>query len=410
MQADAWEPLSNETAATSFWARTASTLSPWARRAPPPMAPELTSEQWDLAMGTLIIAGVVGFVALSMVHGERSRRAGAMKRSLSCPALVELQSQSVITACADMLVAFEEATPELLSIPAASLSPRSFSLAGKLSRTPSLPTLVEVGEPSPPAPAPVVPPKPTAQSLSTAGGSPLGVETLRLEVPPSPPLDLPRSLLVLGDRHAGKTRLVQALQAEALRRGAELCVHEGLHPGVNHLATPLIVWDAASAADSLAECVGRHVRSLLDAVERGGGAQPDAPSLSRLRERVLVFCNHRQPGVAPAHNRAALASTVRVVSGSAARGEGVPALWRLVETCAVARPKGCAPKGIDFAEAARSGERRRGRPLEAAERETSDKSSSPSPDSSAQASPTGERRRPSSESGSGDEPDAGGLA
>ena len=121
-------------------------------RPPPPLQP--TPELLELLIGNLIIATLVIGYALtkvcntSRVISNKLRRRRAMNRSLSCPAIVDLQNERALDACAGMLAAFDTALEEhemhATPSPVRASSPRR-----RVPRVQSLTTLSEAEEPPP---------------------------------------------------------------------------------------------------------------------------------------------------------------------------------------------------------------------------------------------------------------------
>ena len=87
----------------------------------------LSPELWDLILGFGIILVALVAVVAHKRHTQQQKRLKAVKRSLSCPALVELHSQRALDACAEMMAAFDQTPIKRLT-----------------GKTPSLPRLDEV--------------------------------------------------------------------------------------------------------------------------------------------------------------------------------------------------------------------------------------------------------------------------
>jgi hypothetical protein len=102
--------------------------------APPQLAHVDGSPLCDLLIGTCLIAGIVAYEFWRQRSSERRHRVTAQKRSLSCPALLELQKPECLAACVSMMAAFEERRVDM-----------PFE---RLVRADSLPTLHEDDEPS----------------------------------------------------------------------------------------------------------------------------------------------------------------------------------------------------------------------------------------------------------------------
>ena len=94
------------------------------------MTSELLADPvFDLITGVSIIVLIVGGLAMRSAHKSSAPRRRAMKRSLSCPALVDLQSSRALDACAEMLAAFDEH--------------KHSNTNKRIPRVPSMPTLAE---------------------------------------------------------------------------------------------------------------------------------------------------------------------------------------------------------------------------------------------------------------------------
>ena len=92
----------------------------------------VTPELRDLAVGTMVVGSLIAFCFLRQTQASNQRQQRAMNRSLSCPALVELNSKTALNACAEMMAAFDD---------------RRRYPKQRLPRLPSLPALVEVDSP-----------------------------------------------------------------------------------------------------------------------------------------------------------------------------------------------------------------------------------------------------------------------
>ena len=89
----------------------------------------LTPELRDLAVGTAVVGFIIACCFLRQSHVSNRRHTKAMNRSLSCPALVELNSKTALDACAEMMAAFDDRRR----------NPRT-----RVPHVPSMPTLIEV--------------------------------------------------------------------------------------------------------------------------------------------------------------------------------------------------------------------------------------------------------------------------
>ena len=89
----------------------------------------------SLLVGAVVVANrttLLNSIKQSATNSRAESRKAAVRKSLSCPALMELENpQEAVLACAEMFTKFEERAPRA-------------SFAGKsMPKTPSLPALVE---------------------------------------------------------------------------------------------------------------------------------------------------------------------------------------------------------------------------------------------------------------------------
>jgi len=333
---------------------------------PLPVTPEVV----ELIVGTLVVATLIMLFAATktMRSSRRLQRSRAVRRSLSCSAIVDLHSKRAIDACADMYQAFEERSPGGRRRPS-------------IPRTPSLPTLEESENESStsgsfvcrrtqsfpqcsplkskefaarasesqsaafvarhlPAAAAWLRTDSTAEVLADEDGA-TEVETTETTEEMSSP-----RLIVLGAALVGKSSVIDALQAFAAKQGVALNVLEGLPACRSELVSsvPLLIWDAVDdARGPLCEYVRTHTRALVKELATGAASGQLELQTARLLSRLLVLCNKTDLRQCPAYEREKLPPSARFVEGSARDGTGVAQLWRLVEACAVPMSKGLLP-------------------------------------------------------------------
>ena len=102
----------------------------------PPLLEDPAMPMRDLALGTVIMGAVIAAWFLYKSQPLRARRCKAMNRSLSCPALVELQSKRALKACANMMLAFDErkSSRKPAPLPLTPLLPALSEAAGETSQ------------------------------------------------------------------------------------------------------------------------------------------------------------------------------------------------------------------------------------------------------------------------------------
>ena len=244
----------------------------------------------SLLVGAVVVANrttLLNSIKQSATNSRAESRKAAVRKSLSCPALMELENpQEAVLACAEMFTKFEERAPRA-------------SFAGKsMPKTPSLPALVEgssEGE--------------SGLGRAAASSSNSDVDLTDLLGMSGSAAEHAPHVVVLGDARVGKTAVIESL--ESFDPEGRLRMVEGLPPAGDgfyaRVLVALVVWDAAYASlpdvltstdgrfsgsgdfgpsgladgdlETLAEYVDRHMRALR--------AEPGASSIVR----VVVFCN-----------------------------------------------------------------------------------------------------------------------
>ena len=290
----------------------------------------------SLLVGAVVVANrttLLNSIKQSATNSRAESRKAAVRKSLSCPALMELENpQEAVLACAEMFTKFEERAPRA-------------SFAGKsMPKTPSLPALVEgssEGE--------------SGLGRAAASSSNSDVDLTDLLGMSGSAAEHAPHVVVLGDARVGKTAVIESL--ESFDPEGRLRMVEGLPPAGDgfyaRVLVALVVWDAAYASlpdvltstdgrfsgsgdfgpsgladgdlETLAEYVDRHMRALR--------AEPGASSIVR----VVVFCNKTDAVPCPLAQAAGLDPNTYFLAGSARRGTNMRNCWRLIETCAAPR-------------------------------------------------------------------------
>ena len=162
-----------------------------------------------LLVGAVVVANrttLLNSIKQSATNSRAESRKAAVRKSLSCPALMELENpQEAVLACAEMFTKFEERAPRA-------------SFAGKsMPKTPSLPALVEgssEGE--------------SGLGRAAASSSNSDVDLTDLLGMSGSAAEHAPHVVVLGDARVGKTAVIESL--ESFDPEGRLRMVEGLPP------------------------------------------------------------------------------------------------------------------------------------------------------------------------------------
>jgi len=289
------------------------------------------------------------------------------ERSLSCPALAELEnSDRAIDACTEMLSEFERHRRG-----------RRLSYGSRMPRVPSMPILAEGDNEDALLAKECI--EEAKERIEEAARSP----AKRLEDELGEVIarhaserigGLPHCV-VLGDPRVGKSSVIAALEQFAAKQAVKVRFVEGLpchgqDRFYSQVGVCLVVCDLAllagadarddvptgaseesppsppgsrvgAAADADSESLGQYVERHHRQLCKASGAA-DAPVAAR-HPKTIVLANKSDLTPAPLTEIAALDATHIFVAGSAACGTNMVSLWRLIETCAAPRLEAAAP-------------------------------------------------------------------
>jgi len=319
---------------------------------------EVFASHCDLWLGTATMAIIIASYFMRIHFAQKGQREKAMKRSMSCPAVVELNSPPALNACAELFASFDARQNKRRMMP----------------RVPSMPTLAEVeredgsfrsrrpsvedeasfnkcsrqgsrrasrekqeGKDAPPSVLGLLiddtSPANSISALDLGRSRRASSEGASLSVRPEPP-----HVIVLGERLAGKSAIISSLEGFAERQGVQLNAVKGLDTLTNspQLAqvVPLVVWDAEQPT-TLSECVTRHMGELLTVLQE----RPNSAFAKELHGKLVVMCNKTDAEPCPLPELSALDPKTTFLAGSSLRGTNMDALWRLIRSRTALPPR-----------------------------------------------------------------------